>query len=169
MAARSADIEAMGELARLLWERYFRPKAVSELLRHSLDGYRGAVETNNGDGTLTVVRPFDNVSVTLRCPPALASSAQTGDQVLVVKLGDDSNAFVLCKTDLSGLGGGGTASEVEYDNTESGLSAENVQAAIDEVQEEVESKTIFWFGTRAEYHLLPYIDPQICYCIEEGT
>lgn len=27
----------------------------------------------------------------------------------------------------------------------------------------------FWFGTRAEYNALPSIDPNICYCIEEGT
>ena len=27
----------------------------------------------------------------------------------------------------------------------------------------------FWFGTRAEYNALPSIDPDVCYCIEEGT
>lgn len=27
----------------------------------------------------------------------------------------------------------------------------------------------FWFGTRAEYNALSEIDPDVCYCIEEGT
>lgn len=27
----------------------------------------------------------------------------------------------------------------------------------------------FWFGTRAEYNALSEIDPDFCYCIEEGT
>ena len=26
-----------------------------------------------------------------------------------------------------------------------------------------------WFGTRAEYNALPEINPEVCYCIEEGT
>ena len=27
----------------------------------------------------------------------------------------------------------------------------------------------FWFGTRAEYNALQTLDPDVCYCIEEGT
>lgn len=26
-----------------------------------------------------------------------------------------------------------------------------------------------WFGTRAEYNALDVVDPDVCYCIEEGT
>ena len=26
----------------------------------------------------------------------------------------------------------------------------------------------FWFGTLDEYNALPYINPNICYCIQEG-
>lgn len=102
-----SETEAMSELTRLMWERYIKPRAIRELLNHSLDGYRAQVETNNGDGTLTVIRPFDSTSVTLKCPASLAESAAEGDQVLVLQLGDPSNSFVLCGADLSGIGGGG--------------------------------------------------------------
>lgn len=105
--AETSEVKAMEELAKQMWERYFKQKVVSDLLNHSLDGYKAEVISNNGNGTLTVRRPFDEVSMTLKCPPALATSAQAGDQVLVVTLGDMSNAFILCKTDLTGLGGGG--------------------------------------------------------------
>lgn len=168
--AERSEVEAMEQFARQLWQRYFRPKIVQELLSHSINGFKATVTANNGNGTLTVKRPFDSVSMTLKCTSALAAEAEAGDQVLVVELGDASNAFILCRTDLSGLGeGGGSAGDISYDNTGSGLTASNVQDAIDEVQTEVESKTTFWFGTRAEYNLLPSIDPDVCYCIEEGT
>ena len=98
-----SEAEAMAELARLLWERYFKGRAERDLLSHALNGYKAEVTANNGDGTLTVARPFDSASVTLRCPPALADGAEAGDQVLVVTLGDWSNAFVLCKTDMDGF------------------------------------------------------------------
>ena len=39
-------------------------------------------------------------------------------------------------------GGGGTASDVEYDNTDSGLSADNVQDAIDEIKESISDDII---------------------------
>ena len=103
MESRS-EVEAMRELAKQLWERYFRPRAVEDLLRHSLDGYKASVVSNNGDGTLTVVRPFDTQTMTVRCPPGLKEEAAEGDQVIVIALGSMSNAFVLCRTDLSGLG-----------------------------------------------------------------
>ena len=199
-----SEAEAMSELARLMWERYFKPRASEELLNHSLDGYKSQVVTNNNDGTLTVMRPFDNTYLTLKCPPALAESAQPGDQVLVINLGDASNSFILCGTDMSGFGEGGggnqfrpisfdfsdiedgyftevvedeegnqvttiydvtfdangridtvtsrsdnwettvawgayeklPASDVSYDNTGSGLSADTAQGAIDELFEE---------------------------------
>lgn len=186
----------MEELARQMWERYFKYKA-SDLLEHSLDGYKATVASNNGDGTLSLTRPYDNTEVTLKCPPSLAANAGVGDQVLVITLGNLSNAFILCKTDLTGLGGGGDmlrpeaydfgtipasdyftetlengdttrynvemdesgrivsitdttdgfettivwgslnwndqADEVDYDNSDSGLTATNVQDALDEL------------------------------------
>lgn len=100
-----SEVEAMRELAKQLWERYFRPRAEEDLLQHSLDGYKASVVSNNGDGTLTVVRPFDTQTMTVRCPPGLAEEAAVGDQVIVIALGSMSNAFALCRTDLSGLGG----------------------------------------------------------------
>ena len=103
-----SEAEAMSELARLLWERYMKPRATKELLNHSLDGYKAQVYSNNEDGTLTVIRPFDDTSMTLKCPPALAESAEAGDQVLVIQLGDASNSFILCGTDMSGFGEGGS-------------------------------------------------------------
>ena len=99
-----SETEAMAELVSLMWERYIAPRAKKELLGHALDGYKAQVTANNGDGTLTVIRPFDSVSVTLRCPPWLAETAVSGDQVLVVALGSMSNAFVLCRADMSGFG-----------------------------------------------------------------
>ncbi len=109
MAGRSGgnEYEAMAEFAKQLWERYLIRRVKADLLNHSLDGYKATVETNNGDGTLTVRRPYDDTAMTLRCPPALAEEAQPGKQVLVIQLGDASNAFILCGTDLSGFGGGG--------------------------------------------------------------
>lgn len=106
MEGRS-EVEAMAELAQQMWDRFFKGKVVKDLLAHSLDGYKAMVYANNGDGTLTVVRPFDNQRQTMRCPPALAQTAESGDQVLVVQLGDASNSFILCGADLSGLGDGG--------------------------------------------------------------
>lgn len=101
-----SEIEAMEEFANQIWERYFKPRASEELLGHSLDGYKAKVKVNNDDGTLTVTRPFDCCEQTLKCPPALAETAQPGDQVLVVSLGDASNSFVLCATNMEGFGSG---------------------------------------------------------------
>lgn len=129
-----SEAEAMHELAKQLWERYFKPKTIEELLAHSLEGYKAQVIRKNGNGTLTVARPYDNTPMTLRCTPALESSAVVGDQVLVVELGEASNSFILCGTDLSGFGGGDIpASDVTYDNDISGLVSSNVQEAIDEL------------------------------------
>lgn len=100
-----SEADAMEELVRMIWERYIKGRALNELLAHSLDGYKAQVVSNNGDGTLTVERPFDtDTPMTLKCPPSLAATAATGDQVLVVSLGNLSNAFALCNTDLTGMG-----------------------------------------------------------------
>lgn len=228
MAAAQSEAEAMHELAKQLWERYFKARVSEELLGHSLDGYKATVITNNEDGTLTVKRPFDEISMTLRCPPALAQKAEAGDQVLVVTLGEMSNSFILCATDMEGFGSGDTgekislldfsdideletflietesgvsetytvtrdangriitiededgfetfvewpefaldpAGNIGYDPTGTDLDSTNVQDAITEL---ADTRIPMWFGTRQEYNSLPSIDPNVCYCIEEGT
>lgn len=104
--ASKPEAEAMDELAGLLWTRYLR-KRVREELNHELNGYKAEVVANNGDGTLTVKRPFENTTLTLKAASSV-SGAAVGDQVLVVGIGDKSkalsNAFVLCKTNLSSFG-----------------------------------------------------------------
>lgn len=112
MAAAQSEAEAMHELAKQLWERYIKPRAAEELLGHSLDGYKATVITNNEDGTLTVRRPFDDISMTLKCPPALAQKAEPGDQVLMVTLGEMSNSFILCATDMEGFGSGDAGEKI---------------------------------------------------------
>lgn len=228
MAAAQSEAEAMHELAKQLWERYFKARVSEELLGHSLDGYKATVITNNEDGTLTVKRPFDEISMTLRCPPALAQKAEAGDQVLVVTLGEMSNSFILCATDMEGFGSGDTgekislldfsdideletflvetesgvsetytvtrdangriitiededgfetfvewpefaldpAENIGYDPTGTDLDSTDVQSAISEL---ASTRIPMWFGTRQEYNNLPSIDPNVCYCIEEGT
>lgn len=103
--ARKSEAEAMQELAGLLWSRYLRER-VREELNHELNGYKAEVVTNNGDGTLTVKRPFETGTQTLKAAASL-SGAVAGDQVLIIGMGDKSkalsNAFILCKTDLSNL------------------------------------------------------------------
>lgn len=105
MMTGASDNSYMAEFASLLWSRYIRDRVREELL-HSLQAYRAEVVTNNGDGTLTVQRPFEPNSITLKCVSSLSSVA-AGAQVLVVGIGDKSNAltnaFVLCKADLSNL------------------------------------------------------------------
>lgn len=95
--------EEMFNFASTMWRRFFRRK-VKEMpeLRHSLLGYKAQVVTNNGDGTLTVQRPFESTTLTLRCSASL-SGAVAGDPVLIVALGGLENAFILCKTDFSNL------------------------------------------------------------------
>ena len=108
-----SELDAMAELVKQMWERYIRPRVMDELMKHSLEGYKASVVSNNGDGTLTVVRPFDTQTMTLRCPPALANWAEEGDQVLVVSLGDASNSFILCKTDMEGFGSSSTGERIK--------------------------------------------------------
>ena len=98
-----SDAEAMSELASLMWSRYFKEQVRGEL-NHEMNAFKAEVVTNHGDGTLTIQRPFESVQLRLKAAPSLAYS-QAGDMVLVVGIGDKSkalsNAFILCKTDLS--------------------------------------------------------------------
>lgn len=98
-----SDAESMQELTSLMWNRYLKER-VKEEQNHEMNAYKAEVVTNNGDGTLTVKRPFESVNLTLKAASSL-QFAQPGDMVLVVGIGDKSkalsNAFILCKTDLS--------------------------------------------------------------------
>lgn len=95
--------EAMRDLASRLWGRFLRERVLEEMT-HEVNAFRAEVVTNNGNGTLTVRRPFESGNLTLRAAASM-SGAKAGDQVLILGIGDKrkalSNAFVLCKTDLS--------------------------------------------------------------------
>lgn len=101
MAGKS-EAAAMQELAGLMWARYLRQR-VKEELNHELNGYKAEVVTNNGDGTLTVKRPFETNTLTIRAS-ASAFGVEAGEQVILIGMGDKSkalsNAFALCATDM---------------------------------------------------------------------
>ena len=142
-----SEAEAMSELTSLMWSRYLKEQVRGEL-NHEMNAYKAEVVTNHGDGTLTVQRPFESVTPRLKAAPSL-TFAQAGDMVLVVGIGDKSkalsNAFVLCKADLSddttvpvyGMGknllrnwyfaGGGTGTGI-FPVNERGLSAYSSQS-----------------------------------------
>lgn len=98
-----SEAESMQELTSLMWNRYLKER-VKEEQNHEMNAYKAEVVTNNGDGTLTVKRPFESVNLTLKAASSLRF-AQPGDMVLVVGIGDKSkalsNAFILCKTDMT--------------------------------------------------------------------
>lgn len=98
-----SETEAMSELTSLMWSRYLKEQVRGEL-NHEMNGYKAEVVTNHGDGTLTVKRPFETVQLRLKAASSL-QFAQPGDMVLVVGIGDKSkalsNAFILCKTDMT--------------------------------------------------------------------
>lgn len=95
--------EAMRDLASRLWGRFLRERVLEEMT-HEVNAFRAEVVTNNGNGTLTVRRPFESGNLTLRAAASM-SGAKAGDQVLILGIGEKrkalSNAFILCKTDLS--------------------------------------------------------------------
>lgn len=100
---RKSEAESMQELTSLMWNRYLKER-VREEQNHEMNAYKAEVVTNNGDGTLTVKRPFESSNLTLKAASSLRF-AQAGDMVLVVGIGDKSkalsNAFILCKTDMT--------------------------------------------------------------------
>ncbi len=103
MSDAGNEQEAMRDLASNLWNRFLRERVLEELT-HEVNAFRAEVVANNGDGTLTVKRPFEDNTLRLRAAASL-SLAEQGDQVLILGIGDKrkalSNAFILCKTDLS--------------------------------------------------------------------
>ena len=98
-----SEAEAMRELASLLWTRFLRERVRGEL-NHEMNGYKAEVVSNNHNGTLTVKRAFEAANLTLKAAASAGDCIQ-GDQVIVVGIGNKatalSNAFVLCKADLS--------------------------------------------------------------------
>lgn len=99
---RKSDVESMSELTSLMWSRYLKEQVRGEL-NHEMNAYKAEVVTNHGDGTITVQRPFEAVTLRLKASPSL-KFAQAGDMVIVVGVGDKSkalsNAFILCKADV---------------------------------------------------------------------
>ena len=77
-----SDAESMQELTSLMWNRYLKER-VKEEQNHEMNAYKAEVVTNNGDGTLTVKRPFESVNLTLKAASSLRY-AKAGDMVLVV-------------------------------------------------------------------------------------
>lgn len=83
---------AMQELAENLWQMYFKGK-VRDGQRDVVRFYRAQVVANNGDGTLNVQEPFDNVHTILAVPAAAGLAA--GDECVVAMLGDATNSIVI--------------------------------------------------------------------------
>lgn len=94
------DNEAMRELAENMWRYYFREK-VREESSMSLQFYRAQVVTNNGNGTLSIQKPFDAVQ-TLPCVTS-ASALEAGDQCVVLVLGNAINSIVIGDGQLKNL------------------------------------------------------------------
>lgn len=103
-----SENKAMEQFAENLWTNFLQKKT-EEMIANGLHGFRAVVTGRQGNGIkLIVQRPFDNdsdgnpVSMTLPCVASM-STATVGTQVLCVYFGTISNAFVLCKADLSNL------------------------------------------------------------------
>lgn len=94
-----SEVDAMHSFASALWNRFLK-RRVQDMKQQDMLGYRAEVVTNNGNGTLTVQRPFETTVLTLKCAGSMASTAVAGDQVLICAIGGLSNAFILCFADL---------------------------------------------------------------------
>lgn len=87
-------------------------------------------------GALTDLTTTDKTSVI-----AAINEVKSEDGTITLNMGDLTNLTTTIKTDLVSAinevnagGGGGTAADITYDNTTSGLTADNVQEAIDELK-----------------------------------
>lgn len=103
------NTESIRDFAESLWQ-YFVPK-IEQKMSNSVRYYRAQVVTNNGDGTLTIQRPYDN-AVTVPCVDSM-KDAEVGAQVTVLVFGGTAlkNSIVVADGKVSELGGG--ADEVE--------------------------------------------------------
>ena len=95
------DNKAMEAFAENLWQNYMKQK-VEALVQSDMRAFRAVVTANAGNGTLTVQRPFDSETMTLKCVGSM-EDADAGTQVICVELGSLSNSFVLCRADLGNL------------------------------------------------------------------
>ena len=86
----------------------------------------------NANGTVKVVQDNGNVEY---FDPAMVSNTQVLPAAAIPFSGTCSQLALLLSTDFFFVvsGGGGTASSITYNNTVSGLTATNVQDAIDEL------------------------------------
>ena len=103
------NTENIREFAESLWQ-YFVPK-IEQKMSNNVRYYRAQVVTNNGDGTLTIQRPYDN-AITVPCVDSM-KEAEVGAQVTVLVFGGTAlkNSIVVADGKVSELGGG--ADEVE--------------------------------------------------------
>ena len=79
----------LAEFANNLWKNYIKPKFRQEY-KDIMTFYRAEVTANNGDGTLNVQRPFDNV-ITVPCTEDM-STAGVHSQVTVLRFGNGNNS-----------------------------------------------------------------------------
>ncbi len=86
------DMESMRTFADQLW-KYMVPK-INAKLSSNVSYFRAEVVSNPGNNKLEVQRPVENGTLTLPCTNAM-SSAQEGQQVTVLVMGNLSNAVVV--------------------------------------------------------------------------
>lgn len=97
------NTENIREFAESLWQ-YFVPK-IEQKMSNNVRYYRAQVVTNNGDGTLTIQRPYDN-AITVPCVDSM-KGAEVGAQVTVMVFGGTAlkNSIVVADGKVSKLGG----------------------------------------------------------------
>ena len=93
-----------------------------------------------GDGTLTLVFPAQEEDMEV---VALINATSTGDDIIAREVMDELNTHIGDTDNPHGV----TAEQISVDNSVSGLSAENVQGALDEVVDTI--------GYTKSYNLLP--------------
>ena len=103
------NTESIRDFAESLWQ-YFVPK-IEQRMANSVRYYRAKVTANNGDGTLTIQRPYDN-EITVPCVDSMKDTG-VGAQVTVLVFGGTAlkNSIVVADGKVSELGGG--AEEVD--------------------------------------------------------
>lgn len=92
--------EAMLEMVENMWEQFFKPR-IRSMMAQSLRFYRAKVVSAPSDGTISVQEPFDDVH---RLPyVSSAAGLKSGDQCIVLVLGDAVNSIVIGDGTLSNL------------------------------------------------------------------
>lgn len=86
----------------------------------------------------------------------IKAAAKTSSETVEVKIGSDGKLYV-----PEGGSGGGTAAETSYDNSDSGLTADNVQDAIDELNDAIPTGSLASLNEVAESNLAPALKSKI--------